>query len=186
MTSPWRSLLPVTIATALVLAALLALGTWQVKRLAWKEGLIAAATERVARPPAELPAPAGWSALDSAGYEFTRVRLTGHFAGPREFHVYTTLTRPKGPVGGQGYWVMAPFEQADGTIVFVNRGFVPLEKKDPATRPEGIPAGKATIEGLMRGPEPRDRFTAEDDAARNIWLRRDPARFAAALGLDAA
>ena len=174
------------IAALLVLAVLLALGTWQVERLAWKEGLIAAADARATAAPVDLPPPADWAALVPEAYQYSRVRLAGTFRNDAEFHVFTTLTRPKGPLGGQGYWVVVPLERADGTIVFVNRGFVPLDRKDPATRPEGLLAGAQEFEGLMRPPEGRDRFTADDDVEKNVWLRRDPARFAARLGLDPA
>jgi surfeit locus 1 family protein len=48
---PWA----LTIVCALLLALLLALGTWQLRRLAWKEGLIAQAEAASAAPPAPLP-----------------------------------------------------------------------------------------------------------------------------------
>ena len=38
------------------LAILLALGTWQMERLAWKEGLLASIAERRAAPPVDLAA----------------------------------------------------------------------------------------------------------------------------------
>ena len=37
-------------------------------------------------------------------------------------------------------------------MVFVNRGFVPLDFKDPETRPEGQIEGEVTITGLVREP----------------------------------
>jgi len=43
---------------------LIGLGTWQLERKAWKEGLIAALTERTSAEPVPLPAPERWSALD--------------------------------------------------------------------------------------------------------------------------
>jgi len=48
----WFGLL---IPALLVFAVLIALGTWQIERKAWKEGLIAAMTERLAASPAALP-----------------------------------------------------------------------------------------------------------------------------------
>ena len=40
-----------------------------------------------------------------------------------------------------GFYVYTPLELADGRIVFVNRGFVPYDRKDPATRAEGQVGG---------------------------------------------
>jgi len=50
-----RSWLGLLIPVVLTFAALIALGTWQIERKAWKEDLIAALTERLAAPPVALP-----------------------------------------------------------------------------------------------------------------------------------
>jgi hypothetical protein len=39
--------------------------------------------------------------------------------------------------GNSGFHVITPLELADGRFLFVNRGFVPYDRKNPATRPEG-------------------------------------------------
>jgi surfeit locus 1 family protein len=40
------------------------------------------------------------------------------------------------PSNGQsGFYVYTPLELADGRLLFVNRGFVPYDLKEPATRP---------------------------------------------------
>src|SRR5439155_854307 len=54
-TSFGGGLLVPTIATALALAALIALGTWQLERKAWKDALIATLAQRLAAAPAALP-----------------------------------------------------------------------------------------------------------------------------------
>ena len=36
-----------------------------------------------------------------------------------------------------GFYVYTPLQLADGRCIFVNRGFVPYDHKDPAKRPEG-------------------------------------------------
>jgi surfeit locus 1 family protein len=60
----WRSLvIPATIA----FAVLIGLGTWQLQRKTWKEGLIAALTAQLAAPPIPLPAASTWPNLDVAG-----------------------------------------------------------------------------------------------------------------------
>lgn len=173
-------------AAAGAFAVLLSLGTWQVERLAWKEALIARVEARVDAPAEPLPSPAAWAGLDAEEIEYRPVRLAGTFDHAREIHVFIALSRPKGPAGGQGYFVLTPLTLDDGHVVFVNRGFVPDGRKDPATRAEGQVAGHVEIEGLMRPPE-RGSWTSPDaDPIRNIWFVRDPAAMAAAAGLDPA
>ena len=58
----WRGLL---IRAALLFAVLIALGSWQIQRKTWKEGVIAALNERLAAPPLMLPAPSAWPSLDA-------------------------------------------------------------------------------------------------------------------------
>ena len=53
--------------------------------------------------------------------------------------------------------------------MLINRGFVPLERKDPATRTDGIPRGTIDIVGVMRWPETRGLFTPDDDPKANVW-----------------
>ena len=67
---------------------LIGLGTWQLERKAWKEGLIAALAERTSAEPVPLPAPERWSALDPTNDEFRRVRLAATIASGREALVY--------------------------------------------------------------------------------------------------
>src|SRR3546814_568316 len=38
----------------------------------------------------------------------------------------------------------------DGRVILVDRGWVPENRRDPATRAEGQPEGQVTLEGLLR------------------------------------
>ncbi len=176
----------ITVVTALALAALVALGAWQAHRLAWKENLIANVDARIHAAPVDIPAPLAWPSLDPLAAEYTAVRLTGTFDHAREVHVFIALEQPKGPFGGQGYFVLTPLILADGHAVFVNRGFVPSGRKDPATRAEGQLAGPATVSGLLRPAETATWLSAPDDPAKNVWFVRNPAAMATATGLDPA
>ena len=88
-------------------------------------------------------------------------------------------------VSGPGYWVFTPARLADGSIVIVNRGFVPEDRKDPKSRADGQISGPVDIVGAMRWPDTRHWFTPNDDAAHNLWFSRDPQAIAAAKGLGA-
>jgi surfeit locus 1 family protein len=85
-------------------------------------------------------------------------------------------------VNGPGYWVFAPARLAGGSIVVVNRGFVPPDRKDPSTRPQGVPSGSVDVVGALRWPEQRGLFSAADDVANGIWFTRDHRDMAEAKG----
>jgi surfeit locus 1 family protein len=65
--------------------------------------------------------------------------------------------------------------------VIVNRGFVPLDLKDPAAR--GEIEGRTHVTGLMRQPESRNFFTPADDPETGQYFTRDPALIAHHFGL---
>jgi surfeit locus 1 family protein len=68
--------------------------------------------------------------------------------------------------------------------VIVNRGFVPTELRDPASRPQSQPPGEATVTGLVRAPQARAWFIPQDVPSENRWFTRDPGAIAAAKDLD--
>jgi surfeit locus 1 family protein len=178
-----RKLIAPAIATLVVCAILAGLGVWQVERLAWKEGLIAAVTARMGAAPIAAPAPDAWPNLDLDTLEYQPVTVAGHFDNAHEAYVIYSLTSPKGPLGGVGYEVMTPLITDAGWIVYVNRGFVPAAKRDPATRPEGQVEGATTVTGLLRRPADRAWFMPGDNPVKNEWFSRDPALFAEAANL---
>src|SRR5690606_30524370 len=73
-----RAQLAALLAALLVLGCLLALGTWQVQRLAWKEALIAQIDSRLGMEPVDV---ANILALQQAGedIEYRPVRISGRF-----------------------------------------------------------------------------------------------------------
>ena len=68
----------------LVLAILVALGTWQLERKAWKEALIDTIEHRVAASPAALPTRERWMSLDPADDEFRRGHEFRRLLHPRD------------------------------------------------------------------------------------------------------
>lgn len=170
--------------TLVGLAILLALGTWQMQRLSWKNDLIARAESRSQGEPAPLPEPEAWDGLVPEEYEYRAVQFTGRYLHEAEMHAYTVLSEPRGAHGGQGWWVMTPLELDGGGWVIVNRGFVPEDRKNAALRPQGQSVGEVSVQGLMRVPQRRGFFVPDDDIGNNVWFTRDPARMAQAAGLE--
>ena len=163
-----RRLVKLTLVSLSALAALIALGTWQVERLHWKEGLIAARAAALAAPPIELPA-----SLDAArGLEFRRVRVSGVFDYAHEVPVNAT-ERDSGKAGDL---LVTPLRRADGPPVLVERGWIPWDLRDPATRAAGNPPGTVEVEGLLRIPDGKPSwFVPDNDPTRNQWFYIDPA-----------
>lgn len=176
----WTGLL---IPAVLAFAVLVALGTWQLQRKTWKEGLIAALNERSQAAPAALPPPGAWPALDPARDEYRRVTFEAKFEKSGDALVFASASAFRPDVSGFGLWVFTPAQLADGSRVVINRGFVPSDtslKANVALTPP--PSGDITITGAMRWPDRRGWFTPQDNAGQNIFFVRDPATIAAAKG----
>jgi surfeit locus 1 family protein len=171
------SLIGLGIAAALTFAVLIALGTWQLERRSWKLELIERVDTRVHAPPVAAPGRRDWPMVTAADHEYRHVRVTGVFLNDRETQV-VALTEL-----GSGYWVLTPLRMRDGTLVLVNRGFVPTDRRDPATRKAREIAGEATVTGLLRITEPGGTLLRSNDPSADRWYSRDVAAIAAAHGL---
>ena len=117
-------------------AVLVALGNWQVRRLAWKEGVLAEIESRIAADPVALPA-----SFTPDVDRYMPVAVSGTFL-PGELLVLVSRKRV-----GPGYLVIAPFETDDGRRILVDRGFIRTEAAGTAraaVRPLAVIAGKGT------------------------------------------
>jgi surfeit locus 1 family protein len=168
------------IAFLIALAILLSLGTWQVERLQWKEQLLADMAERRVAPPAAL---ADIEAMAAKGddIEYRPITVTGIFANNRERHFFATWR------GQTGYYVYTPLQLADGRFLFVNRGFVPFEAKEPEMRKQGQLTGEQTVIGLARArlAEKPSSIVPDNDVAKNIFYWKDLAVMASSTGIPA-
>ncbi len=153
---------------------LLALGTWQVNRLAWKEEIVRAFAERVNAVP--LTVAPGGGAVDEI--EYRRVRLSGRYLNDHEMFLAGRT------YNGRGGWnVLTPFETADGAVVVVDRGWVPLDKRDRATRPLSLIEGPTTVEGVIRRADIRNYFTPANEPDKNLWFSADVGAMAQKAGI---
>ena len=177
-------LIEVTVLVAVGLAILIALGVWQLDRRVWKHHLIASLNAELAKPPTDLPPRTDWSKLKPKTLEYRRVSFPAEFLPGQEALVYSAGSALRPDVKGPGYWVFAPARLAGGSLVIVNRGFVPPDRKAPSTRAQGAPHGAVNIVGVMRWPEATDSFTPAADVKGNVWYSRDLKAIAAAKQWD--
>ena len=173
-----RDLAAVTAIVA-VIAVFVALGVWQLERRAWKLDLIARVETRVNAPAETPPGPGGWREVSAARDEYRRVEVEGRF-----LHEHEVTVQAVTELGG-GYWVLTPLVTSDATVL-VNRGFVPVERRDPSSRPSGQVPGEVTVTGLLRLTEPGGGFLRDNDPEAGRWYSRDVAAIAAAQGLGGA
>jgi surfeit locus 1 family protein len=178
-----RSGLIAAAAASLVgIALLTSLGLWQLKRLAWKEALIAQVEARSHAAPVDAPPPSAWSQLKPEDYEYRHVRISGVYDYAHQELIFRGLETPRGPYGGVGYFVATPLWLASGESVIVNRGFVPDTMKAEADKG---PRGEVTVTGLMRASERRNLFTPADGPAKGVFYTQDVEALAHAMGLAA-
>lgn len=179
MSSPaprrFRPTLWPTVASTLIFAVLIALGTWQIDRLHWKEGLIDTLNARLHLPPEPLPA----ELSDGEALRYRMVTVSGTFRHDREIHLVANSKS-----GDAGYLIITPLLRPDGAAVLVSRGWVPPAYVDPARRPDGQIADPVTVTGMARPGWPQGYFVPDNDTATNHWFWGDLDAMAAYAGLD--
>lgn len=175
------TLWPTVFAVPAVLV-LIGLGTWQLDRLAWKSALIEQMQTRVSAPPAPLDQVLAEAGGDLHAVEYRTAELTGRFRHQAEMYLAARSMN-----GNPGYHVVTPFESALGRTVLVDRGWVPLDRKLPETRPQGQIRGEVTIEGVVRVPRAGKSWLQPDnEPEHNMWFWIDLPAMAAHAGAGAA
>jgi surfeit locus 1 family protein len=145
-----------------VAATCVALGLWQLDRLAELRASNALAAARMDEPPADLAAladPGGTAVVDEEALEFRRVAVRGTFRPAEE-----VLQRgQQHPVSGQaGFHVLTPLELADGGVVLVRRGWVPATLSEPPVVEAAPPPGVVTVDGVLERPVGQPGFGPQD------------------------
>lgn len=166
---PWG----LTVATTALLALLIGLGVWQVRRLAWKDGLIRAAAEAEASPPTPLD-----QVLTDPSPEFRRaiVVCRGLSRAP-----YVELQTIHDGVAGVRLISACRPEGLDQTVL-IDRGFVDdAVSARPATAPDAMPVALMVV---LRRSEPPSTFAPA--ASGRHFYARDNAAMARALGVPGA
>jgi surfeit locus 1 family protein len=164
-----------SLATLGALIVLLGLGTWQVERLRWKETLIAERSRQLAAEAVTLPAEADWQA-----WEFRRVEVAGVLR-----HDLEQLFGASTHQGQLGHHVLTPLKRNDGTVVLIDRGWVPADRAHPAARRQGQIPGPVVITGIVRyrGADQTGWFTPANEPETRMWYSYDLPALEQALGL---
>ena len=162
----WRRLILPSFLAMPVLAILLALGAWQVQRLAWKAGVLEQLALAQAGPPGLAVAP----------LPFAHIIATGRFRHDLEVLLGSEV---RGPVLGAA--LLTPLEREGAVALLVERGWVPLDRSAVER-----PAGEVTVQGYMRPAEPAGLLSAADSPAQRRFHNFDPPVIGAALGLAVA
>ena len=139
------------------IAILLSLGTWQFRRMVWKESVIAAVATRLQADPVAIPLDAGFERDN-----YLRVSVTGSLSGD-EIHVLSSQK-----YSGPGFHIISKMNTEAGAIL-VDLGFVrETQKNNPR------PVGEFTITGNLLWPDDiDDSFTPDPDIVKNFWFARD-------------
>jgi len=150
---------PVVLAAGVGVAILLALGVWQLDRLAWKQDLLAQLAANISAEPVDL-ARAEAVAASGGTNEFLKVAVRGRFNHDAEMRMISVHD------GGPGWEIITPLITEDGRAVLVNRGVVPDREKDAIDRP----ADTVEVTGYVRNYSGRQGFFApENDPASGVW-----------------
>jgi len=157
----------------LVLASLTAtmvfLGFWQLNRLDQKQATNRNVIARTALPPVDiadlLKNGSTSTSLSFEDLQWRVVTAQGQYLADK---AVTIINRSQDATAG--YSPVTPFLLEDGSIVFVNRGFVPLAEPTPAPTP-----GSVVLKGYLRTSQTRTLLGAVDstDPATTEFHRLD-------------
>ncbi|WP_141693126.1 SURF1 family protein [Thioclava sp. SK-1] len=150
-------------------AILLSLALWQLRRLEWKETMLAGITAQIHGPVQPLP-PKG---ADTRPLKYTPVELVGGTTGDD----LLVLSGQKGV--GAGYRVISAFETGEGRMILLDRGFLPEADKSQPRPPTAL-----IVQGNIHYPNESDRYTPEPDLDQNLWFARDIPSMAARLKVE--
>jgi surfeit locus 1 family protein len=152
---------PVLLAAGIGFCILCGLGVWQVKRLAWKEALIADLDKRLQEPPREVTPKLfdeKYGEFPPKLQEHTRLKAKGRFFSFEPYRMIATAN------GAPGWRLLHPFKADSGPILYVDRGVLPEGASFPtsskAVEIEGIIAWHDKGHGL---------FDPDNDVENNRW-----------------
>ena len=141
----------------------IALGTWQVIRLNWKNNLILEIESSLKNPPVQLS--------QSNQQNYLKIKTSGRVDFEKQIYLYNLNDS-----GTPGFEVLNPI-LIDGENYLLNRGWIPFEKKDT---PEINILDQNNIEGTLKTQGRKNIFKPDNDIKENYWFslnREDISKF---------
>ncbi len=141
----------------------IALGTWQVIRLNWKNNLILEIENSLKNPPVQLS--------QSNQQNYLKIKTSRRVDFEKQIYLYNLNDS-----GTPGFEVLNPI-LIDGENYLLNRGWIPFEKKDT---PEINILDQNNIEGTLKTQGRKNIFKPDNDIKENYWFslnREDISKF---------
>ncbi len=172
--------LTATVTTICCVMILLALGTWQVKRLEWKDAIIEKLDAQY--DDAARAAPFDKLKLDDLAREHDPMAY-GTIKG-RLLREQAILLGPRIEDGRAGFHLLIPVAIENGNVLIVNAGWVnDLWQDNIEDRLSTLPGGAVTLRGIMHKPD-WSSFASNNSPANDMWFRADIDEIAEAKELD--
>jgi surfeit locus 1 family protein len=170
---PWA----LTLFTAAAMAVLIGLGVWQLKRLHWKEHLLA----RIAASQDALPEPLQvvlGQGADGLEIEYRRVQADCPDIETTPFARLYALK--DGAIGSR---IITSCRLAGGlySSILVDRGFISQEDAGRLKPGPGQPLSEPVV-GILRRGDPRNFVTPPNQPGQDLWYWRDIPAIAQYLG----
>ena len=139
--------------------AMVAAGLWQLERRQDKRDRNVLIVERQDEPvaPVDLIVDARAPTAIGDDIRFRRATATGTYDGAAE-----VLVRNRSFDEAPGSWVLTPLVLDDGTVLVVNRGWVPLTGEQELSAEAAPPDGRVQVEGLLEVSQSRGGFGPTD------------------------
>jgi surfeit locus 1 family protein len=165
-----------SVVSIIVFLILLSFGTWQIKRLFWKEALIERYLLQSKSNPIKDPIKFKNKNVD----EFKATEIQGSFLHKKEIYITGKTFE-----GNAGFHVITPFKLMDTSIILVNRGWVSEGYRDPEKRKFSLIKDNIVLKGIIRYPQKKGYFVPENDGQKGFWFTIKPLEIFNFLQLEA-
>ena len=165
-----------TAAAVAMLALLLWLGHWQLRRADEKYQRQALFEQRLAEGPVTLTG----SVPDATSLLYRRVRARGTWVAEGQVYIDNRIRE-----GRAGFDVVAPLRlEGRGEAVLVNRGWIARGPQYPAGPPVEVPAGVVEVAGLATRPPARVLELSPETVTGNVWQNLSIERYAQRMRME--